>query len=185
MTRKKDPVLVTLGDCPKKWNEFLLKNYGLPQEPQPRDEVSESAFLDENGHRMALEAVAGTQIRLGEEPPTGLSKVRGDYSGLEHKPTEQWKRSQAFMQVIAQIYAHEHKFSVKERVALVKMVEELRPDELLVNFPERLGTPEEFFYRWQHHEFDVLFEYKNRAWQHLRIIEYEIPLPPEEAEDLD
>jgi hypothetical protein len=95
MSPKKDPLIVALGDCPEKWNTYLLKTYALPQTPQPRDEVSESAFISEDGSRTPLEAVAARQIRLGEEPPKGLAKVWAEYSDLENKPTEQWKRSQA------------------------------------------------------------------------------------------
>lgn len=185
MSPKKDPVLVALGDCPEKWSAYLLKTYGIPETPQPRSEVSESAFVGEDGSRTPLEAVAGRLIRLGEEPPKGLSKVWAEYSGLEHEPTEHWKRSQAFMQVMAQIYAHECKLSKDKRTEMLKIVEELCPDEPLVEFPEHLGSAQDFFYRWQHHEFDVHFVYENRTTQRLEILEYKIPLPPDEPEDLD
>jgi len=119
--------LIALAACPQKWNEFLLKTYGLPQEPKSTKEISESEFHDEGGHQISLEAVAGSRLRLGAEGPKGLEKVCAEYSGLESQPTDEWKRCQAFMRVMAQIYAHEYKLTKEQRAALLKMVEELRP----------------------------------------------------------
>jgi hypothetical protein len=185
MSSKKDPVLVALGDCPKKWNKYLLKTYGYSETPQPRDEVSESAFVTERGSRTPLEDVAAHQIRLGEEPPKGLFKVWAEHSGLEGQPTEQWKRSQAFMQVMGRIYAHVNKLSKENRAELVKDVENLRPDVPLVEFPEELGTSEQFFYCWQHHEYDVEFVHQSRKMQRFQVWRQPIPLPPDEPEHLD
>jgi hypothetical protein len=183
--RKKDPVLVALGDCPEKWNVFLLKNYGLPNEPQARNLINESEFTNKDGNRIPLESMAGAQIRLGEEPPRGLAKVRAEYSGLECEASEEWKRSQGFFHVMAQIYAHEHKLPKQQREAMLKMVDELRPGELLVTFASDLGSPENFHYRWEHHEFDVAFESNCRALQRFVITRYVTPAGLDEPEDLD
>lgn len=102
-SRKKDTIIVALGDSHEKWNGYLLKTYGLPQEPQARNEVSESAFVNQSGVRSPLEDVAAHQIRIGEEPPRGLSKVWAELSLPESQPSEQWKRSQAFVRVFTTI----------------------------------------------------------------------------------
>jgi hypothetical protein len=180
---KKDPVLLALGKCPANWNAYLLKTYGLPQEPQPRDEVSETAFTDREGCRSPLEDVASRQIKLGEEPPTGLFKVWGDYSGPENEPGEQWKRSQAFMAVMAWIFAWKNTLPKQARSELLKQVDDLQPIKPLPVFDKSLGTPEEFLERWRGHELDVRFVYKNRSTQVFEIW-YE-SLPPDEPEDLD
>src|ERR1035438_1124468 len=104
---KQDVVLVALGDSPEQWNDYLLRTYGLPQDPQPRNEVSESAFISREGRRSTLEALAVRQIKLGEEPPKGLLKVWAENGGDENEPTEKWTRSQGFLRLFARIFAHD------------------------------------------------------------------------------
>ncbi len=180
---KKDPILIALGDAPEKWNDFLLKTYGLPEDPQPRDEVSESAFQDEDGERLPLEDVAGLQIRLGEEPPKGLAKIWAEVSFLEPEPTERWKRSLAFFRAIVRIWAAERRLSKQKRAELLREVDAFRPTEPLPVFPDSLGTPEEFFERWQRGEIEVRFTSRNRATQTCEIWQHAIP--PDEEENLD
>ena len=182
-SRKKEPIIVALGDSFEKWNGHLLKTYGLPQEPQARNEVSESAFVNKSGVRSPLEVVAARQIRIGEEPPRGLSKVWAQESLPESQPSEQWKRSQAFVRVFTTIFAHQSKLPECERRELLKMVDELRPNEDLGVFPDELGSPEELYRRWQDHEIDVKFVHERRAKQIIRVLSY--PMPPDVEEDLD
>ncbi len=183
MPPKKDPVLVSLGECPEKWNQFLLKTYGLPQEPQARSVFNETDFLDGNGRQIPLDHLAARQIKLGEEPPKGLLKVRCDYSGLENEPTEKWKRSQGFMRAMVWIYASKKKLSKQQRAELLKLVDELHPNEYLTVFDESLGTPEEFLDRWAGHQLDVRFIFKNRSALIFEI--WHESIPPDEPEDLD
>ena len=181
--RGKDLVILALGDCPENWDGYLLRTYGLPQEPQSRSEISESAFVDENGSRTPLEDVAGHQIRIGEEPPSGLLKVWAEHSGLENEPSEDWKRSQAFLRVFTLIYACQMKLPKNERLEMLKKVDELRPNVSPGEFPKELGTPEELYRRWRGWEIDVKFVHKNRSNQIIEITQY--PMPPDEDEDLD
>ena len=182
MTLKRDPILVALGNRQELWDAFLLNNYGLPQEPQPRYEVSESAFVDEDGSRSTLEGLAGRQIRLGEEPPKGLFKVRAEYSGPENEASAQWKRSQAFVRIVAWIYTCEKRLPKLKRDEFLKYVDDLKPTSPLPVFEESLGTPEEFLGRWRCYELDVRFVRKSRADQ---IIEIRFrTLPPDVPEDL-
>jgi hypothetical protein len=175
MTLKKDPILVALGECPEKWNQYLLKTYGLPHEPQSRNEVSESAFVDEEGSRSSLEALAARQIRPGEEPPKGLLKVWAENSRPENEPSEQWKRSQAFMRMMTRIVAWTNKLDKLELAQLLKDVDDLQPDNPLPVFDECLGSPEEFLERWRCHELDVRFVYKRRGVQVFEIRRESIP----------
>jgi len=112
-----------------------------------------------------------------------LSKVWAENSGHENEPTEQWKRSQAFLRVFARIFAHEKKLSKQERAELLKNVDDLRPGADLGEFPEEMGTPEEFYRRWKGYEIDVQFVNENRATQRITYLQY--PMPPDEWEDLD
>ncbi len=163
--RKLDPILLALGECPEKWNQYLWDTYGLPQDPQPRDEVSETAFVDDDGVLSPLEDVAGGQIKPYEEPPKGLGKVRAEDSGPECVPTEQWKRSLAFFRVIVCIWGSKRNLSEQERTELLKYVDDHRPSEPLPIFPESLGTPDELLQRWKCRELEVSLTAKNRATQ--------------------
>lgn len=183
MPAKRDPILVALGACPKKWSQFLLKNYGLPEEPQSRNVVSEAELFDKDRSRASLDDFAARQIRLGEEPPKGLLKVWAEHSGPESEASEQWRRSQAFMRVMAWIFARENKLGQNERAALLKNIDDLRPETSLPVFPEVLGSPDEFFERWKGYEFDVRFSRKSRRTQVFEIRQYR--LPPDEPEELD
>ncbi len=41
---RKDPILIALWKSPEKINEFLLKNYGLPQDPSTRKEIQQDSI---------------------------------------------------------------------------------------------------------------------------------------------
>ena len=65
---KKDPVLAALGECPENWNPFLLKNYGLPQEPATRKEIQQDCLpRAENGRRLTLGEVGESTTQLTDE----------------------------------------------------------------------------------------------------------------------
>ncbi len=181
---KKDRIFVALGESFEKWNEYLLKNYGLPEVPQPRYEDTETAAcVTDDRRREPLEAVASRQINLGEEPPTGLLKVWAEYSGLENEPSERWRHSQAFMRVMACVFACQNKLTEPERAELLKHVDDLRPINPLPVFDESWGTPEEFLDRWRCHELDVRFVCKNRGTQMFEV--WRESIPPDEPDDWD
>lgn len=159
-----------MGDSSEKWDAYLLKTYGLPQEPQPRAEISETAFVGEEGRRSDLEALAGRQIRLGEEPPRGLLKVWAEDSGPEGEGSEKWKRAQGFYRVFARIAAHDNQLNERQRDELLKQADELRPDEL-GGFPESMGSPEEFYARWKRYDLEVAFTCVSRHLRKITIFE--------------
>jgi hypothetical protein len=183
MPPKKDPVLLALGECPEKWNQFLLKTYGLPKEPQSKNVVSETEFRDPEGQQIPLADLAGRQIRLGEGRPKGLLKLCAEDSSLEKEPTEEWKRALGFMRAMAWIYAFKNKLPKQARAELIKLVDELNPNEPLGTFDESLGTPEEFLDRWAGHELDVRFVSKNRSTLMFEIW-YQL-MRPDEPDDVE
>ena len=180
----KDRVLIALGDDLKAWNAHLLENYGLPEEPRSRYENAEAdVCTTDDGRYEPLEDVAARQINLGEEPPIGLLKVRADYSGLEHEPTTQWKRSQAFMLAITWIYPCQKRLSKQKRDEMLNLVDDVSPLSPLPVFDESWGAPQEFLERWRCHELDVRIVYKNRGTQTFEL--WREFIPPDEPEDLD
>jgi hypothetical protein len=170
---KKDPIMERLGHNQVEWDLYLLRTYRLPLVPRPRYEVSETDFVnddDPDGDVNSFGEFAGRRIRLGEEPPRGMFKVWAEHSGLESEPSAEWKRTRDFYRVFAEIAAYQNQLKKSERDKLVKMAEDLRPNEM-DPLPEQMGDPEEFYRRWRRYDLEVVFKAVNRHFIRLVILE--------------
>jgi hypothetical protein len=192
VTTKRDPIvskiLLDCGECPEKWNDLLKSGrYGIPRMPEEieaRPEISETTFANE-GKQIPLHVLAGKQLNFGEEPPRGLAKVwADDLGGFERRPTERWKRSQAFMRIMVRIFASKERLPKPELTKLLKVVDDLSPNEPLPRFtPALWGSPKEFLERWRCHEVDMRFVYVNRSSMRFEL--WAESIPPDAPEDLD
>lgn len=192
----KDPVLMRLKISGE--YEQYLKQLGMPSELPPVGDLNEAdlPINPETGKQMDLEAFSGSLA-------FGLVKVRGvhrqrkggavaGFSHLETEPSQQWKRSAAFMQVIARIILARRNTSRYQRrnlVELRKEVPDFPPNADLPRFPDELGTPEEFFEQWKGGYLDVTIRFRDRSNQEILFYstglrEFEASAP-DEPEDLD
>lgn len=173
--RKKDPIMERLGEDQEKWDLYLAKTYRLPLVPRPRYEISETEFVnDDNGDNdddvNSFGEFAGRRIRPGEEPPRGLFKVWAEHSGPESEPSAEWKRTRDFYRVFAEIAACDNQLNESKRDKLVKMAEDLRPNEM-DPFPETMGDPEELYSRWKRYDLELVFKAVDRHFTMLAILE--------------
>jgi hypothetical protein len=192
----KDPVLMRL-QVSGEYEQYLQK-VGMPSELPPAGDLNQADLpIDpESGKRMDLETFAGSLS-------FGLVKVRGIHrqteggavagsSRFEAEPSQEWKRSAAFMQIIARILLARRNKSRRQRHNLVELRKEVPgfpPSADLPRFPDQLGTPEEFFAQWKGGYVDVTIRFRDRSNQEILFYstglrEYE-ESAPEEAEDLD
>jgi hypothetical protein len=113
-------------------------------------------------------------------------------SYYEANPSQEWRRSAAFLQVIARILLAGRNKSRYERRNLRELEKELPnfpPDTDLPRIPDELGTPEGFFQQWREGYLDVTFRFRDRSKPEILIFstglrEYEESAPGEE-EDFD
>lgn len=192
----KDPVLRRL-QMSGEYEQYLEK-LGMPPELPPAADLNE-AYLPTNpetGERMNLEDFVGSLA-------FGLVKVRGvhrqteggavaRFGHFEAEPSQEWKRSAAFLQIIARILLATRNKSRRQRCNLVELrkeVPDFPPSADLPRFPEDLGTPEEFFEQWKNGYLDVTLRFRDRSNQEILIYstglrEHETGAP-EEQENLD
>jgi hypothetical protein len=192
----KDPVLMRLQMSGE--YEQYLKKVGMPSELPPAGDLNQAdlPMNPETGKRMDLEAFSGSLA-------FGLLKVEGvhrqteggavaGFSYFEEKPSQEWQRSAAFMQIIARILLASRNKSRRQRHNLVELrreVADFPPNADLPRFPDELGTPEEFFKEWRGGYLDVTIRYRDRSNQ--EILFYSTGLrewersAPDEPEDLN
>ena len=192
----KDPVLMRL-QMSREYEQYL-KKLGMPSELPPAGDLNEAdlPINPETGKRMDLEAFSGSLT-------FGLVKVRGvhrqtkggavaDFSYLEAEPSQEWKRSAAFLQIIARVLLARRNTSRRQRRDLVELREELPnfpPTADLARFPDALGAPEEFFEQWKEGYLDVTVRFRDRS--HREVLFYSTGLREyeksarEEPEGLD
>jgi hypothetical protein len=191
-----DPVLMRLHVSGE--YEQYLKEFGMPPELPPAGDLNEAdlPINPETGKRMGLEAFGGS-LALGLVTVRGVHRQTsgGAVAGLSHleaQPSQEWKRSAAFMQIIARILLAGRDKSRVQRGDLVELRRELPqfpPNTDLPRFPDELGTAEEFFKEWKGGYLDVTIRYRDRSNQ--EILFYSTGLrefernAPDEPEDLD
>ena len=195
----RDPVLARLrltGDY-----ESYLQLFGMPPELPPAADLNETNLPSdpENGRRIDLESFAGALH-------TGLIKVNGvhrktegagaiaSYGDLEHEPSNEWKRSAAFLKMIASMLLCRRNNSRQQQRDLKELrdhVIELPPDSDLPRFPSDWGTPEEFYENWRNGYIDIALRYRDRSENGQQIQIYSTGLRefeeacPEEPDDFD
>lgn len=192
----KDPVLMRLQVSGE--YEQYLKELGMPTELPPAGDLNEAdlPINPETGKQMNLEAFAGS-LAFGLVKVGGVHRQRqgGAVAGFSHfeaEPSQEWKRSAAFMQIIARILLARRNKSRSQRRNLVELRKEIPdfpPNASLPRFPDELGTPEEFFEQWKGGYLDVTIRVRDRSNQ--EILFYSTGLreweksAPDEPEDLD
>jgi hypothetical protein len=192
----KDPVLMRLQISGE--YEQYLKDLGMPSELSPSGDMNETDLPanPETGKQMDLEAFAGS-LSFGSMKVRGVHRqteggALAGFSCFEAEPTPEWRRSAAFMQVIARILLATRNKSRRQRRHLVELREEVPdfpPNADLPRFPDQLGTAEEFFEQWKEGYLDVTIRFRDRSDQ--EILFYSTGLreseesDPGELEDLD
>lgn len=176
---KKDPILVALAEYPEKWNEFLLKSYGLPQDPSTRKEIQQDSLRDGRGRRLTLDEV-GESATLADE----LISLHQEAAANESTTlSPEWLRYLEYMDVIAEELSPEDKGAALKQLALAharSLYWEQPPDVFRpMNAP--LGTSAEFRQHWFYGELEIRTRCDNRRHHLIEIWQ----LPPAEPEDLD
>jgi len=172
--RPKDPVLMRLQMSAD--YEQYLKKLGMPPELPPAGDLNEAdlPINPESGKRMDLETFSGSLV-------FGLLKVRGVHrqtdggavarsTYFEEEPSQEWKRSAAFMQIIARILLTRRNKSRRQRRDLVELrreVPDFPPNADLPRFPDEVGTPEEFFQQWKDGYLEVTVRFRDRGSQEI------------------
>jgi hypothetical protein len=172
----KDPVLMRLQVSGE--YERYLKDLGMPSELSPSGDMNETDLPanPETGKQMDLEAFAGS-LSFGSLKVRGVHRQTegGGVADLnpaeaEAEPSQEWKRSAAFMQVIARISLARRNKSRRQRrnlVELRKEVPDFPPSADLPRFPDQLGTAEEFFEQWKEGYLDVTIRFRDRSNQEI------------------
>ena len=192
----KDPVLIRLQISGE--YEQYLKDLGMPSELPASGDLNEAdlPINPETSKRMDLETF-GASLAFGSVKVRGVHRQReaGAVAGFrdcEAEPSQEWKRSAAFMQVIARILLARRNKSRRQRrnlAELRKEVQDFPPNADLPRFPDELGTAEEFFEQWREGYLDVTIRFRDRSNQ--EILFYSTGLrefeknAPDEPEDLD
>jgi hypothetical protein len=177
---KKDPVLVALFKCPEKLNAYLLRTYGLPQEPSSRNEVQQDCLpRDERGRRLTLDEL-GESVTQQTDELTSLHHEAGADESIALSP--QWLRYLEYMDVIAAALSPKDRGAELKKLFLADARSRYWEHPPEVRVPESL-TPAELWRKWAEHEIDIRPVGSNRRDQIVEIIHY--PMPPDEPEDLD
>jgi hypothetical protein len=170
----KDPVLMRLQISGE--YEQYLKELGMPPELPPAGDLNQADLpVDpKTGERMDLETF-GASLSFGSVKVRGVHRqTEGDavasFSYFEAEPSQEWKRSAAFMQVIARILLARRNKSRKQRRNLVELrreVPDFPPNADLPRFPDELGTAEYFFEQWKEGYLDVTIRLRDRSKQEI------------------
>lgn len=182
---KKDPILVALGQCPEKWNDFLWDTYGLPQEPSTRKEVQQDSIrvIDHRSKRLRLVSLdeAGlSATRLTDE----LESLQIELSDDQGLPLPRaWLRYLEYMDVVAEELSPKDKGAALKQLALEDAQSRCReqPPDWFQPMNASLGDPAEFKQRWIYGELEIRIRVSSRRDQVFEIWR----LPPWEPEDLD
>jgi hypothetical protein len=187
---KKDPVLVALGNVPAKWNTFLLKNYGLPQDPSTRKEIQQDSIrvIDSQFKRpksWSLDKVGGL-IGSATQTDNNVS-VTAAAANENTILSPEWLRYLEYMDVIAVALSPRDNGLALKQLALddARSRHREQPPDVNVFRPMNasLATPAEFRQLWFYGELEIRAYARNRR-EHV----FEIwRLPPDEPdpEDLD
>lgn len=186
MSKKKDPILVALGESPEKWDAFFLKQYGFPAVPQPRYEVSESSFVSgETGQTVPLEEIAGSRLAGSHTQRTDeLLSLHQEAAVDENTAlSAEWVRYLEYMDIIAEALSPNDKGAALKQMALEGARSRYweQPPDVLSPMNASLGTPAEFRQRWIYGELEIRAHAGNRRHHVIEIWR----LPPDEPEELD
>lgn len=180
---KKDPMLVKLGECPEKWNAFLLKTYGFSQDPSTRKEVQQDSIrvIDPVFKRpkpMSLDVVGGL---IGSATQTDRMVSVTAEAATNVKLSPEWLRYLEYMDVIAQALSPKDKGAALKQLALMDARSRCReqPPELSRQLDAAFGTPAEFQQLWNYGELDIRARAGNRREHVIEITR----LPPWDPED--
>lgn len=180
---KKDPLLVSLGECPEKWNDFLLTTYRFPQDPSTRKEVQQDCIrgIDSRTKRprpVTLDE-AGVSITQETDALNSLHREAGADSSIALSAP--WMRYLGYLDVIAEALTPKDKGAALKRLA----IEDARSRywEQPPAMPSSLGASSEFRQRVQWGEMEIRALAANQRKYVIEIREY--PMPPDEPEDLD
>jgi hypothetical protein len=184
---KKDPVLVALGDVPAKWNTFLLKTYGLPQDPSTRKEIQQDSIrvIDSQFKRpkaWSLDKVGGL-IGSATQADNNVSVTAEAAKSVKLSP--EWARYLEYMDVIAEALSPKDNGASLKQLALddARSRHRDQPPGANVFRPMNasLATPAEFRQLWFYGELEIRAYARNRR-EHV----FEIwQLPPDEPDPAD
>jgi hypothetical protein len=170
----KDPVLMRL-QMSGEYEEYL-KELGMPPELPPSGDLNQADLPTnpETGKQMDLEAFSGS-LSFGSVKVRGVHRQSeggavADFSYFEAEPSKEWKRSAAFLQVIARILLARRNKNRQQRSNLVELrkeVPDFPPNADLPRFPDELGTAEEFFKEWKDGYLDVTIRFRDRSNQEI------------------
>jgi len=182
---KKDPILLGLGECPEKWNDYLWGTYGLPQEPCTRKEVQQDCIrvIDSRSKRakpISLDE-AGESITQSTDPLTSLHLESG--SNMSVVLSADWLRYLEFMDVIAEELSPEDNGLALKQLALADARSRYweKPPDVLRPMNASLGIPAEFRQLWTFGQLEIRVCAQNRRQYFVEIWQ----LPPYEPEELD
>lgn len=183
---KKDPILAALGECPEKWNDFLLKTYRFPQDPFTRKEVQQDCIrvLDQKSGRLVpMPLGEAGESTTQSDALTSLHQEAGADESVALSP--QWLLHLEYMDVIAEeLYPKDKDAALKlKQLALADARSRYweQPPEVFRPMNASLGTPAEFRERWFYGELEIRVcaaDRRNHVFEIWR-------LPPAEPEDLD
>jgi len=182
---KKDRVLVALWKSPEKVNSFLLKTWGLPQEPSTRKEVQQDSIrvLDPRSKRLkpvSLDEAGFSATQLTDERQS-LHLEASANDGVTLSPP--WLTHLEYMGVIAEARYPKDKAAALKQLFLEDARSRCweQPPELLQPMNASLGTPAEFRERWFCGELEICVRASDRRTHFFEVWR----LPPDEPEDLD
>jgi hypothetical protein len=185
MSKKKDPILVALGNCPEKWNSFLLKTYGLPQTKSTREEVQQDSIrvFDPQSKRpkpVSLDEAGLSATQLTDQL-TSLHIEASANDGVILSP--EWLLYVEYMDVIAEALSPKDNGTALKHLALADARSRHweQPPRVFHPMNASLGTPSEFRQQWIYGELEIRTRAGNRREHLIEIWQ----LPPLEPEDLD
>ncbi|MGB8581629.1 MAG: hypothetical protein WCD47_12465, partial [Candidatus Sulfotelmatobacter sp.] len=164
-------ILVALGTCPEKWGKFLLKNYGLPEVPQPRYEIQSV-----NGESRDRKSATLTDELLS------LHMEASANDGVALSPA--WLLYLEYMDVIAEALSPKESGAALKQCALDDARSRYweQPPDVFRPMNASLGTPAQFRERWFYGELEI----RVRPTLNRRDFTVEVwCLPPDEPENLD
>lgn len=179
---KKDPVLIALGECPEKWDRFLLKTNGYPQDPSTRKEIQQDSIRiwDQKSGRLVpvpLDA-AGESATQGD----ALLSLHKESAANEGAPlSPEWLCYLEYMDVIAEALHPKDKGATLKRTALADARSRHweKPPDVFRPMNASLGTPAKFRERWTYGELEI----RARAASRRNLVIEVWRLPPDEPED--